>query len=151
MSLAPLFAASPEIVVHALAAMEAFAVGFIQLVGRKGTRFHRALGWFWVGLMAVVAVSSVFVNTTCTYGPFSDIHLLTLLTLVALPMGVAAARQHRVVRHARIMIFLYLGALVIAGAFTFSPGRVMHDVAFGTTSSHERCWPVRAVQASKRP
>jgi uncharacterized membrane protein len=26
---------------------------------------------------------------------------------------------------------LFLGALVIAGAFTFLPGRIMHKVAFG--------------------
>lgn len=143
MFLAPLFAASPEIIAHALAAMAAFALGLIQLAGPKGTRFHRALGWFWVGLMALVAVSSLFVNTTCTFGPFSAIHLLSLLTIIALPMGVAAARQHRVSRHGRIMISLYIGALVIAGVFTFSPGRIMHDVAFGTTSSHERCWPAR--------
>ena len=141
MPLAPLFAAPPEIVVHALAAIAAFAIGLIQLLGRKGTRFHRALGWFWVALMAVVAASSLFVNTTCAFGPFSAIHLLTLLTIVALPMGIAAARAHRVSRHARIMISLYLGALVIAGALTFTPGRIMHDVAFGTTSRHARCWP----------
>jgi uncharacterized membrane protein len=29
------------------------------------------------------------------------------------------------------MISLYAGALVVAGAFTFLPGRLMHEVAFG--------------------
>ncbi len=29
------------------------------------------------------------------------------------------------------MISLFVGALVIAGIFTFVPGRIMHDVAFG--------------------
>jgi hypothetical protein len=39
------------------------------------------------------------------------------------------------------MISLYVGALVIAGGFTFVPGRIMHDVAFGGASQHPRCFP----------
>jgi uncharacterized membrane protein len=31
--------------------------------------------------------------------------------------------------------------LGIPGLFTFVPGRIMHDIAFGTHSSHQRCWP----------
>lgn len=94
--------------------------------------------------MAVVALSSFFINTTCTLGPFSAIHLLTLLTIVVLPLAVLAAKHHHVRQHARLMTLLFIGALVIAGAFTFAPGRIMHDVAFGTHSTHGRCWPVRA-------
>jgi len=29
------------------------------------------------------------------------------------------------------MILLFLGALVVAGLFTFLPGRIMNNVAFG--------------------
>ena len=29
------------------------------------------------------------------------------------------------------MLALFLGALVIAGIFTFVPGRIMHEVVFG--------------------
>ena len=141
MSLAPLLAADPEIRLHALAAIAAFALGAVQLVRPKGTPSHRALGWAWVALMAAVALSSIFVNTTCTFGPFSWIHLLTLLTLISLPYGVIAARRHNVRGHAITMITLFVGALVIAGGFTFVPGRIMHDVAFGGDSHHPRCFP----------
>lgn len=141
MSLTPLFNSSPEIQIHALAAMAAFAVGCVQLALPKGTKFHRLLGWAWAAVMLVVAASSLFVNTTCTFGPFSAIHLLTLLTIVMLPVGLAHARKNRIRQHATTMISLFLGALIIAGAFTFVPGRIMHDVAFGTSSTHERCWP----------
>ena len=34
-------------------------------------------------------------------------------------------------RHQRAMIGLFAGALVIAGVFTFLPGRIMHAVLFG--------------------
>ena len=89
--------------------------------------------------MALVALSLLFVNTTCAFGPFSAIHLLTLLTAVFLPVGVLAARRHDVSSHARVMTMLYVSALLIAGAFAFLPGRIMHDVAFGTASKHPRC------------
>jgi uncharacterized membrane protein len=141
MSLEPLLRSSPEILIHAIAAMSALGLGVVQLASPKGTQWHRRFGWAWVILMAVVAISSLFVNTICTFGPFSFIHLLTLLTAVTLPLGVAAARRGDIKRHSRAMITLFAGGLVIAGAFTFIPGRIMHDVAFGTASSHQRCWP----------
>jgi uncharacterized membrane protein len=142
MSLSPLLNSSPEIQIHAAAAMCAFAVGVVQFALPKGTKIHRTLGWFWAALMLVVAVSSLFVNTTCSFGPFSSIHLLTILTLVMLPLGLWHARKHHIRQHATTMIGLFIGGLIIAGAFTFVPGRIMHDVVFGTASSHERCWPV---------
>ena len=141
MSLTPLLSAPIEISIHAFAAMAAFVLGLSQFARRKGDRPHRVLGWAWVGLMSLVAVTSLFVNTTCSFGPFSAIHLLTILTILTLPPAVMAARRHDVTAHRRAMTLLFAGALVIAGGFTFLPGRIMHDVAFGTRSMHERCWP----------
>lgn len=99
------------------------------------------MGWTWVILMTLIAVSSFFIHTICSFGDFSWIHLLSILTLVALPFAVRDARQHRIGEHAGAMKVLYIGALVIAGAFTFSPGRIMHDVAFGTRDGHSTCEP----------
>jgi uncharacterized membrane protein len=48
-----------------------------------------------------------------------------------LPLAVLAARRHAVQRHQRAMMGLFFGALVIAGAFTLMPGRIMHTVVFG--------------------
>jgi uncharacterized membrane protein len=64
-------------------------------------------------------------------GPFSPIHLLSLFTLAMLPLAVLHARNHRVERHRKAMTSIFVGALVIAGAFTLLPGRVMHAVVFG--------------------
>jgi uncharacterized membrane protein len=44
MTLAPLLDANLPIRVHAFAAMAAFAIGLVQLIGAKGTSTHRALG-----------------------------------------------------------------------------------------------------------
>jgi uncharacterized membrane protein len=41
------------------------------------------------------------------------------------------ARRHRVERHRNAMIANFAGALVVAGLFTFWPGRIMHSVVLG--------------------
>jgi uncharacterized membrane protein len=131
MSLAPLLEASGTIPLHAFAAMAAFALGIVQFAAPKGTLPHRTVGWIWVGLMAVVATSSFWIHEIRLLGPWSPIHLLSIFTLIVLPIAVWRARRHRVADHRRIMILIFVGALVIAGLFTFLPGRVMHAVVFG--------------------
>jgi uncharacterized membrane protein len=131
MSLAPLLDAAPQIPIHAFAAITAFALGIVEFAAPKGTLPHRTIGWIWVGLMLTVAVSSFWIHQIRLVGPWSPIHLLSIFTLVTVPLGVWAAHRHRVVEHRRIMILLFSGALVIAGLFTLLPGRIMHDVVFG--------------------
>jgi uncharacterized membrane protein len=131
MSLAPLLNAAPAIPLHAFAAMAAFALGVVQLAAPKGTLPHRAIGWIWVGLMAVVAASSFWIHEIRLLGPWSPIHLLSIFTLIMLPIAVWRARRHRVADHRRIMTITFVGALVIAGLFTLLPGRIMHAVVFG--------------------
>jgi len=139
MSLEPLLTAPLAVRLHALPAFAAFALGIVQLVAPKGTLPHRALGWTWVVLMAMVAISSFFIHTICTLGSYSVIHLLSIATLAYLPIGVRRARAHDVNRHRKTMLLLFLGALLIAGGFTFMPGRIMHDVAFDTQTTHGTC------------
>jgi uncharacterized membrane protein len=131
MSLAPLLDAAPEIPVHAFAAMAAFALGIVQFAAPKGTLPHRTVGWIWVGLMAIVAVSSFWIHEIRLLGPWSPIHLLSIMVLALLPVAVVAARRHNVSRHRKTMIGIFTGGLVIAGLFTFLPGRIMHAVVFG--------------------
>ena len=131
MTLAPLLNASPIIQVHAFAAMAAFALGLVQFAAPKGTLPHRTVGWIWVVLMTTIAASSFWIHGVRLVGPFSPIHLLSIFTLVMLPLAVLAAHRHKVDKHRKAMISIFLGALVIAGAFTFVPGRVMHAVAVG--------------------
>jgi uncharacterized membrane protein len=131
MNLAPLTDATAAIQLHAFAALGAFALGIVQLAAPKGTIPHRALGYLWVGLMLVVAVSAFWIHEIRLWGPWSPIHLLAIWTLTMVPFAVYAARTHNVRRHQRTMQGIFLGALVVAGAFTFLPGRIMHKVVFG--------------------
>jgi uncharacterized membrane protein len=130
-SLAPLLEAAPAIPLHAFAAMAAFVLGLVQFAAPKGTLPHRTIGWIWVVLMAVVAASSFWIHQIRLVGPFSPIHLLSIFTLVMLPLAVWRAHTHRVADHRRIMIMTFIGALVVAGLFTLVPGRIMHRVIFG--------------------
>jgi uncharacterized membrane protein len=131
MSLAPLLDAAPAIPLHAFAAMAAFGLGLVQFAAPKGTLPHRTIGWIWVGLMAMVAISSFWIHQIRLLGPWSPIHLLSIFTLIVIPLGVWQAHRHDVTAHRRIMILIFTGALVIAGLFTFVPGRIMHSVVFG--------------------
>ena len=131
MSLTPLLDAGPVISVHAFAAMAAFALGIVQFAAPKGTLPHRTIGWTWVGLMVVVAASSFWIHEIRLLGPWSPIHLLSIMVLVLLPFAVLSARRHKVSRHRKTMIGIFTGGLVIAGLFTLLPGRIMHAVFFG--------------------
>jgi uncharacterized membrane protein len=131
MNLAPLTNAPFVIQLHAYAALAAFVLGAVQLARVKGTTQHRALGYTWVGLMLVVAISSFWIHDMRVWGPWSPIHLLSIFTLTMLPLGVHYARRHNVTGHKRTMISIFAGALIIAGIFTLAPGRIMHRVLFG--------------------
>jgi uncharacterized membrane protein len=130
-SLAPLLNAASTVQVHAFAAMAALALGVVQLAAPKGTLPHRTLGWVWVALMVTVATTSFWIHDLRMWGPWSPIHLLSIFTLVMLPHAVLRARRHDVGNHRKAMIGIFTGALVIAGLFTFYPGRIMHTVVFG--------------------
>ena len=131
LNFAPLLDAQPAIPLHALAALAAFVLGVVQFAAPKGTLPHRTIGWIWVVLMLAVAASSFWIHQIKLWGPWSPIHLLSIFTLVMLPLGVWYAHRHRVVDHRRVMIGIFSGALVIAGLFTLLPGRIMHAVVFG--------------------
>ena len=131
MTLQPLLDASLAIQLHAVAAVLAFVLGGMILFGTKGDRLHRLGGRIWVGLMLAVCLSSFFIHTIRMLGPWSPIHLLSVTTIAGLARGVWLARQREIIGHRRIMQMTYVGALLIAGFFTFLPGRIMYEVFFG--------------------
>ena len=131
MFLSPLLEASSAIQLHAFAALGAFALGVVQMAAPKGTLPHRSIGWIWVALMLIVSISAFRIQEIRLWGPWSPIHLLAIFTLVMLPIAVLHARRHRVQNHRWSMIGIFAGALVIAGLFTFVPGRIMHQVVLG--------------------
>src|SRR5258708_39051252 len=126
MTLAPLLDATPAIQLHACAAMAAFVLGIVQFSAPKGTLPHRTIGAIWVALMVIVGASSFWIHGMRLWGPWSPIHLISVFTLVTLPLAVWAAHRHAVDHHRRAMTAIFFGALVIPRLFNPLHGRVMH-------------------------
>ena len=64
-------------------------------------------------------------------GGFSLIHLLSGWTIISLPMAIYAVRRGKVQAHRRAMTGMFVGGLLVAGALTFLPGRLMWAIFFG--------------------
>ncbi|MCW5724477.1 MAG: DUF2306 domain-containing protein [Maricaulaceae bacterium] len=128
MSLDPLLAAPWHIQLHAFAAMAALGLGVVQIAAPKGTIPHRTLGYVWVALMLIVAITAIFIRNG---GQFSWIHLFVPLTLYGTWELVMHARRGNAARHRGAVMGMVLFALMVPGLFSFMPGRIMHQVAFG--------------------
>ena len=131
MTLTPILQSTLAIQLHVLAAAIATVLGLVQFAGVKGTMVHRVIGYGWVVSMAAVAITSFWIFEFRFIGPWSPIHLLSIGVLIALPFAVFHARRGRIDDHRSAMIWMFLGALAVAGFFTFLPGRIMHAVIFG--------------------
>ena len=137
MSLEPLILAPLAVQVHAVSALAAVLIGALVLFRRKGTTLHKLLGRAWVVLMLVTATSALWINEIELIGPFSPIHLFSLLTYGGVFEGLRHIRRGNVAGHRAAMQTVYLSALGLAGAFTLLPGRRMHQVLFGPDAG----WP----------
>ncbi|WP_440672908.1 DUF2306 domain-containing protein [Candidatus Pelagibacter sp. HIMB1715] len=126
-----LFNETHPIPVHAIMAMIAIILGGIQLSMKKGRTIHKLLGRIWVGLMLIVAISSLFIHEIKLWGAYSPIHLLSLWTIFSLGLGIYFVRVGNIKRHKQVMIALYFFALILTGFFTLYPGRVMHQILIG--------------------
>lgn len=125
------WSASLAIQVHIVVAASAVIFGAMQLTLKKGTWVHRQVGRLWVILLATVAFTSFFIHEIRVWGIWSPIHLLSIFTLGALFVGVYAARQKQYRTHAITMSATYFLALILTGALTLLPGRMMHGMVFG--------------------
>lgn len=113
------------ITVHLSAAVIALVLGAVVLWRPKGTFAHRLTGRAWVVVMATVAISAFWINDIRMWGPFSPLHLLSIVTLSSLAWAIWAIRRGNVVEHRTTLRTLYGAALLIPGAFTLLPGRLL--------------------------
>ena len=68
---------------------------------------------------------------TINPGGFSLIHILSIWTLIQVPLIVIRARQHNIARHRAAVHGMVVGALLIAGFFTFPFDRMLGEMLFG--------------------
>ena len=109
----------------------------VMLLRRKGNRRHRQLGYAWVAAMLLTALTSLFFNTRSPSGlgvfsgDFSPIHILSGIVIVMVPRLVMHARAQNHRAHQRTVHGLVIGALLIAGFFTFRFDRMLGRWLFG--------------------
>lgn len=120
----------PMIWGHIATIAVALALTPIMLLRPRGDRLHRRLGYVWVAAMAGTALLSFGIRQT-HHGGFSVIHLLSVWTLIQVPLIVWTARTHQHARHRGAVRGMVFGALLIAGFFTFPFGRLLGSWLFG--------------------
>ena len=118
---------------HLATVLPAFFVGGLQFLRRKGTPAHRSLGKVYMACM--VATGLITLAMPARVGPqllnhFGVIHIFSLMALISVPVAYFAARRGDLRIHRYSMISLYIGGILIAGTFAFSPGRMLHEWLF---------------------
>lgn len=134
MNIAPLAAAHLVVQAHAVSATIALVLGATILFRKKGDARHKFFGRIWVGVMAIAVASSWFISEMPMLWRFSPIHIFSLMGTIALFQIVWFARKGNIAAHKSAAKGLYVGGLIVAGTFTFVPGRIMNEMVFGEPS-----------------
>lgn len=121
---------SLSIWLHLVTIAAALILTSILMLRRRGDRAHRLLGRAWAAFMFATALVSFNIRLN-TPGQLSWIHLLSLLTMLLVPTIVFSARRHKVKTHRNFVRGTVVGALLLAGFFTFPFGRLLGRWLFG--------------------
>jgi len=123
----PLFNAPLAVQLHVAGALPALLLTPVVLWRRRRDRLHKRAGYAWVLAMAVTAASSFWITGFGVVGPFSPIHILSVVTLVGLVTGVRAAIRGDTRGHRAAMTNM-AGGLAAAGLLNFLPGRLTNRI-----------------------
>ena len=89
-----------------------------------------------MSLMFSTAILTLFIPLQI--GPMV-LHLLSFLTIYTVPVAIYSAKNGNIKRHRRAMWILYVGGILIAGAFAvLGEGRYLHGIFFD-------CWQIYFV------
>jgi uncharacterized membrane protein len=125
---------TPLIAIHMTAAICAIATGPFAIWARKGAvqrpKLHRAFGYAWVTLMVATAISALFIRDyqLPNVAGYTPIHLFVPFTLLGLLGAFWALAKGNITQHRQRMVSVYVGACLVAGAFTLMPQRYLGQV-----------------------
>ena len=123
--------AVPTIIwLHLITIVVALALTPVVLLRTRGDARHRTTGTVWMVAMIATAILSLFIRNRSPTG-FSVIHILSAVTLLAVPRAWWTARRHQVRQHRTAIRTIVTGALLIAGFFTFPFERLLGRWLFG--------------------
>jgi uncharacterized membrane protein len=106
----------------------------VLLLQTKGTARHKLLGKFFICLILFTSIATLFMPAEVGprfFGHFGFIHLLSLNVIIGAVVAWRAARRGDIKTHKANMIGMYVFGFLVAGAFAFMPGRLLHQWLFG--------------------
>lgn len=106
------------------------AITPIMMLRTRGDKYHRWLGWTWCILMFATALASIEIRLI-NDGGFSFIHILTVVAIISVPVAIISARRHDIRRHRSHLRGFIIGALILAGFFSFPFNRLLGNWLFG--------------------
>jgi len=116
--------------IHLVTVIPAFFLGtWLIFFSTKGSHIHRILGSVYLTLMTITAVAAIFIRSL-NPGHLSWIHIFVPLTLFGVFRAIWRIRRKDVRGHRAAMLGVYFGGLIVAGALTFYPGRLMYRLFF---------------------
>ena len=115
--------------IHLISVFPAFLIGAFLFLNRKGTPLHKGLGKIYMILMLITGVITLLMPAEV--GPrilehFGFIHIFSFLVLYSVPKAYSEIKKNNLIAHKISMISTYVGGILIAGAFAFAPGRLLH-------------------------
>ena len=118
---------------HLITVVPCIFIGGYLLAARKGGPIHRKLGAAYMLLMTFTALIALFIPAGVGpqfLGHFGYLHLLSVIVLWTVPTAFMAVKKGKIKEHQRKMVILYVSGIIIAGGFTFFPGRFLNQLFF---------------------
>jgi uncharacterized membrane protein len=119
---------------HLATVVPAFLLGTYILLNPKGTPLHRTLGKTFMLLMLITVVLVLFMparKPPMLLNHFGLNHIFVIPVAYFVPRAYFAARRGDIKKHMASVLGVYFGAVLLAGAFAFAPGRLLHTWLFG--------------------
>ena len=113
--------------IHLLVVIPAIFLGLLNIILKKGTKFHKVNGLLWVVLMLVASISSFFIMPS---GCLTWLHLFAVIVIFSVITGVIAILKGNKRQHVRCMIGAYIGTVISAFFAAFIEGRLLNSIVF---------------------
>lgn len=145
-----LLAREPFVIqLHVATIVPSFFLGtWLIFFSRKGSRYHRSLGFIYLGLMTITSFTAMFVQSIRP-GYYSWFHIFIPITLWGVFPAIWRIRQGDMRGHRRAMLGTYFGGLIAAGALSFAPGRLMHALFLGAAYLEAAARMASAIWAAR--
>jgi uncharacterized membrane protein len=133
-AMAPLFAASFPVQLHAVAAVLALLIGVARLVWPYPEARSAVLDWSFLGLLSLTALSGFLLPMPSGAPNLMGVtthHVLAVTALLGTAAAAVAARGGDRLGRRRIASATFGGVLLMAGLFEVLPGRLLNTVLAG--------------------